>query len=357
VTLTIGYAPCSRDFTAPGDRWRFSAYAQARGLRYELADPDRAYDLVVVTAAADVVTWGRRGARGQRLVFDIVDSYLAGSFGPQDVLRGVGKYALGDFGRPALSFRHVVRQICRRADAVVCSTVEQQRMIGLLCDNVHVILDVQDSAIHERKRDYRIGDTVNVFWEGLPYNLHEFAALSEVLRELNRERPVALHLMTLLDFGRYSGRLGRVQTSRLAGRVYDRVYLYQWNEHLLSRVASGCDLALIPLDLSKPMAAGKPANKLLLMWRMGMPALVSATPAYLRAMSEAGVEGGCRSERDWLHHMRRLLSDEHGRRMAAERGHAYATQEHSAERIFRRWDEVLQSIGLGDALTAAAEPR
>src|SRR5262249_29227519 len=195
------------------------------------------------------------------------------------------------------------------------------------------------------------------FWEGLPYNVHEFAALSEVLRELNRERPVALHLMSLLDFGRYSGRLGRVQTSRLAGRRYERVYLYQWNEHLLSRVATGCALALIPLDLAKPMAAGKPANKLLLMWRMGMPTLVSATPAYMRAMSEAGVDGACRSERDWLHHMRRVLSDEDGRRLAAERGHAYATQEHSAERIFQRWDDVLQSIGLGDAVIAAAEPR
>ena len=233
----------------------------------------------------------------------------------------------------------------RRADAVVCSTEEQRTEIGRLCANVHVILDVQDSAVRERKREYGLGSTVNLFWEGLPYNLDGFRSLDSVLRELSRERSVAIHLMTLPSFGRWSGRVGRINTADLAARRFDRAYVYQWNAPLLSRVATGCDLAVIPLDLANPFARGKPENKLLLMWRMGLPALVSRTPAYARAMHDAGLEMTCQDEGQWRERLRAYLTDEDARRQAAEQGHAFAVREHSAERIFARWDRVLESVG------------
>jgi len=344
--IRIGYAPYSTDFTAPGDRWRFAAYAKDRGLRFELADPARRYDLVVVTTAADIVTWCRDRPPGDRLVFDIVDSYLAEPRGPKDVLRGVGKYLLGDLRRPVLSFRSALERICASADAVVCATAEQEAIIRPRCANVHVILDVQDSAVREVKRDYRIGDTVNLFWEGLPYNLSAFAGLRGVLEALARERPVAVHLMTSLSFGRLSGRVGRVDTSALAAKLIPRAYVYEWNEEMLSRVATGCDLALIPLDLADAFARGKPENKLLLMWRMGMPTLVSRTPAYDRAMRAAGVAMTCETEAEWLRRLRETLGDERARREAGERGREFAVGVHSAERSYARWDQVLGSIGL-----------
>jgi hypothetical protein len=51
-------------------------YAPRRGVGFELADPSRDYDLVIVTPRADLGTWsGCRPGRA-KLVFDLVDSYL-----------------------------------------------------------------------------------------------------------------------------------------------------------------------------------------------------------------------------------------------------------------------------------------
>src|ERR1700760_4907570 len=121
--LKVGYAPYSADFTAPGDRRRFVAYANARGLEIELADPARSYDVVVVTAPRDIVAWSRR-PRSERVIYDIVDAYLAGPAGPKDLARGVGKFVLRDLSRPVLSYRRAIERMCRRADAVVCGTEE-----------------------------------------------------------------------------------------------------------------------------------------------------------------------------------------------------------------------------------------
>ena len=37
------------------------------------------------------------------------------------------------------------------------------------------------------------------------------------------------------------------------------------------------DIAVIPIDLSDPVAQAKPENKLMILWRLGMPVIASAT--------------------------------------------------------------------------------
>jgi hypothetical protein len=39
--MRVGYAANSPDLSAPGDRRRFVAYAERRGIAFELADPGR----------------------------------------------------------------------------------------------------------------------------------------------------------------------------------------------------------------------------------------------------------------------------------------------------------------------------
>jgi hypothetical protein len=48
--------------------------------------------------------------------------------------------------------------MCRRADAVVCSTEEQRRQLLALCPNVHVILDAHGELGSVVKSDYLMGD-------------------------------------------------------------------------------------------------------------------------------------------------------------------------------------------------------
>ena len=70
--MRIGYAPYDASLTQPADRRRFPFYATRRGLGFELADPSRAYDVVVVTPRADLGAWSRYRPGRSKLVFDIV---------------------------------------------------------------------------------------------------------------------------------------------------------------------------------------------------------------------------------------------------------------------------------------------
>ena len=47
--LRYGYVPYSSSLEMPGDRRRFVHYARRRGLDFEIADPSRAYDAVVLS--------------------------------------------------------------------------------------------------------------------------------------------------------------------------------------------------------------------------------------------------------------------------------------------------------------------
>lgn len=53
-----------------------------------------------------------------------------------------------------------------------------------------------------------------------------------------------------------------------------------WYKRTFSSIVAKSDLSSIPLDLADPFVAGKPANKLFLLWRMAMPVVTSATEAY-----------------------------------------------------------------------------
>jgi hypothetical protein len=59
-------------------------------------------------------------------------------------------------------------------------------------------------------------------------------------------------------------------------------------------------MAIIPIDLSDNFNAGKPENKLILLWKIGIPVITSATPAYVRAMQAENLDMYCYTEKEWV---------------------------------------------------------
>jgi hypothetical protein len=343
--LRIGYAHYSSELRRPGDRRRFCFYAGRRGIEFELADPSRDYDLVVLSARADITRWAHYRRPGAKLIYDLIDPYFAvPQTTPKSLGRGLAKYVRRETAKLALNYRAAIERMCERADAVVCTTAEQKADILPFCPNVHVILDYHDHLVTTQKDDYSADAPLKLVWEGLPWNLGDFRAVSPVLREVGRERPLAMHLVTDLEFSPHAGRLVPRRTDRVARKLFDNFYLYQWNEQLLAQIVTACDLALIPLDLDDPFNAGKPENKLLLFWRLGVPALASATPAYKRAMDDAGVSMACADEGAWRDALHTYLGDEAARRDAAQRGLRYTARHHSEEHLLERWDRLVDSL-------------
>jgi len=133
------------------------------------------------------------------------------------------------------------------------------------------------------------------------------------------------------------------ENSFIAG-MFDQVYLYSWSELLAPVIIASCDLALIPVPLEDSLNAGKPENKLLIFWRLGVPAIVSATPAYARIMQQSGIGMAARTSEDWSRLLDRYMSDEAARRDTGQRGKRYAEEHYGFEKIFDQWDSVIKSV-------------
>ena len=341
----IGYSPIASDLAAPGDHRRFVAYARARGLHFELARADQDYDIVVLSEAADISVWPdyQRG----KIVYDLIDSYLSvPRTDPKQLLRGPAWYVLGKHQKLRFDYLSSIRAMCRRADAVVCSTLEQRDAIGTFCSNVHLILDAHSTVVRNVKEVYAAGEPFRLVWEGLPNNLPQLAEVAPILRRLAEKRAFELHVVTDRYRSRLKGMLGRIETRDFLARHFSNAVFHEWHEQTCSEIVTSCDIALIPIDLRDPFVCGKPENKLLLLWRMAMPVVVAATPAYRRAMAAVGTpELACETESQWIAAIEQMCADQDGRRDAAARGRVYAERAHGSEVVFAAWDRLFQSLG------------
>jgi glycosyltransferase involved in cell wall biosynthesis len=341
----IGYVPYSPTLEKPGDRRRFVAYARARNLPFELADPHERYDLVVLSEMADITVWC--DYPHGKIAYDLIDSYL--SIPHSDIkqwFRGAAWYLAGRYSRLRANYWNAIRNMCRRADATVCTTSEQEALIRRDCQNVHIVLDAHDFVVHQFKEDYRLRDPINIVWEGLPSNIPQLRQIRDVLRNLGKRYPLVLNVVTDFDQPRLLGRLGRVRSADLIREVLDRARLHVWDEVSCSRIIASCDIAVIPIDLSDPFVSGKPENKLLLLWRMGMPVVVSATPAYRRAMQAVGLPDlACNGNAEWTTALESMICDEALRRDAGVRGRSVAESRYGRDVTLAKWDGVFSTLG------------
>ena len=348
--LRAGYVPASQDLSAPSDRRRFPYYARRRNLTFEIATPSETYDLVILNQSADLSVWHRYRRGNAKIVYDAIDSYLAiPQWNLKGLLRGLSKFVTRQSRYLQFSYRKAVQKMCQRSDAVICSTEEQKRQILPFCKNVHIILDFQKSEVRTTKTDYSRGDVFNFVWEGLASpNRPVFPLLRKVLEPIWPNHKIALHLVTDLVYGQYHNKYVKRHTvddiRKVFGDFAKNVYLYQWNSQLFSIIACACDLALIPLPMDDPFYAGKPENKIILFWRLGIPVVVSAIPTYERVMRRCHLPMACRTQVEWQQTLERYMNDEAARREAGQAGKRFAEEHYSEERIMECWDNLLASL-------------
>ncbi len=343
--LNIGYLPYSNNFQQPGDKRRFVYYANKRNLKFEIADPSKDYDLVILSQSADLSVWHKYDLGGAKVVYDLIDSYL--SIPRNEIkgrLRGIAKYVAGKSKYLKINQWKAIEEMCIRADAVICSTKEQAEDIRPFCKNVHEILDVHSSLQNKIKTDYEASNVFNIVWEGIADNIYSFDSLKPVFAQIEEKYEIALHFVTDLSYLKYSGKFGKTYTKDRLEGLCKRVYLYEWNEFMCSQIISSCDLAIIPIDLSNPLVRGKPENKLLLFWRMGVPVITSATPAYERAMQRAGLKMTCNDNNDWFNLLNKYITSQEDREYSAIAGKRVADENYSEETVLRNWDKVFDSI-------------
>lgn len=345
--MRIGYVPQSNSLQAPADRRRFVYYANKRGLDFEIADPSKNYDIVVLTEAADISQWRKFPAGKGKLVFQQINSYLkVGKHEWRTWLRGPAKFVARQNRFLQVNYTQAIQQMCKRADAVVCSTEEQRLDILEFCENVHPILDFHENMSKNKKKDYSRAERFRFVWEGQAQNIADFAVIRNVLSRLQDTKDFSLNFVTDLSYPMALRNIGKRSTRSLINRMCDveNTLLYEWNEALLSSISIACDLAIIPMRLQDPLFYYKPENKLLLFWSLGIPVVTSATPAYTRVMDKCNLNMSCHTENDWLSTLDRYMNNEEDRRYAGLAGLEYVMTYHTEEVLLAKWDTVLESL-------------
>lgn len=345
--MLIGYVPINPSLDPPGDRRRFPYYAIKRNIPFEVARPSRFYDVAVLSQAADLSMWSRCPKGSTKIIFDLIDSYLSiPPLNARSLLRGAAKFIARQNNRLRLNYRRAIQDMCRRADAVVCATEEQRQSILPFCSNVHIILDFHGEIAGVSKRDYSSSENVfHLVWEGLGSNARHLREVEPALRMFSRRRRFQLHVVTDMEYGRFlGGRFGKRSVLDDLRGISPDITVYGWNILTFPAIVTKCDLALIPLPLRDPLCAGKPENRLLLFWRLGMPVLATSTPTHTRAMKACGLNTALTTQEEWQQALEYYSSSEPVRRQAAQLGRSFAETHHSEERLLQRWDEVFRSI-------------
>ena len=343
----IGYAGYSGDCSAPGDRRRFCAYAAARGLRFERADLARTYDLAVVTHNGDIPGWtARKRSAGAefKFVFELADSYFAQTGLLRRWLKGTARYGLGMDTRLSPDFLETLVRACEAADAVICSTEEQRHTILRYNPNVFISFDDFGDDLGAPKSDYSRPGKLRLVWEGQSTTLANIQAVREVLNEFSDR--IQLHVVTDPLIHRYFQRFGSHPAQNALRGIQCEIVFHPWQLDSFSSDVTQADVAIIPIDPRNEFARGKPENKLVMMWQLGMPVLTSDTPAYHRAMGAAGLEMTCAGPAEWRRLLQRLIeaAPEELEKLGKQ-GRSFADARYSKDEFLSRFDAAFKATG------------
>lgn len=343
----IGYDGYSADFSAPGDRRRFGAYARQRGIEYERPDLHSDHDIVIITQNADLTGWAARKRREGdrfRLILDLVDGYFEQKRLDERILKGVGRYFEGRDSILSPDFRKTLIQVCRAADGVWCSTPEQRETILRYNDNVEISFDWTDDELAPPKEDYSREGRLKLVWEGQAGTLRSLKTIIEPLNAVSDL--VELHVVTDPTTPRWYGRLGTMTPQQILRGLRCPVRHSVWRKADFAGQIQAADVALTPMDLGYSLFAAKPENKLVLLWKLGMPVLAGATKAYRRAMAGAGLDMICDSPSDWVEKIRALAAaPQEQLRAIGEQGRSYAARHYGVGAFQAPFDALFRKIG------------
>jgi hypothetical protein len=346
--LKIGYWPLSPNLQSAGDRRRLVFWAQARGHEI-VTDLSQSVDVIIASEKTDFKSL-IFSKRRSPLIFDLVDAYLSPLNFFDDLARGVAKKISGQISGEIKPFSKHVEDFCLDADAVICSSIEQEKVIIPYNQNTHVILDSHDEIpflkpLHPNQmkaREFRI------LWEGQPATIRGVRQVSSALAQLATTNDLHINFVTDQKYFQFLGTHFERNTLALLSRdlteVHDKISIIPWSPNNLVETAKNSTAAMIPIDLSVPMQRLKPENRLLIMWRLGLPSLCSASPAYIRVSDVAGVSSICENEKVWYAKFSNLVNDPGFAYEQIVRGQDYLHMYHNRDILLKKWDRAVESV-------------
>lgn len=345
--LKIGYVPNSQDLGHPADRRRIVYWAKNRGHEIIL-DLNQPHDVLVLSGRADFTHWSEKANRPP-LILDLVDGYLGKENFWRDWMRGAGKVITGQNSGTPKPFRKIIVEACQLAQAVVCETPEQRETILPFCTNTHSVLDFHEEfPMLSYNRKLQSDNFPALMWEGLPFTAKGLLLLESAISQIAKSQHISLEMVTDLEYplvlGKYFYKSTRNIVEDIPKLLESRFKLTKWSLESVVAAAERSHLAVLPLDPEGKLNPLKAENRLLMMWRLGLPTLASPSLAYMRVMKQTQVEGICNNPSDWSKKILELMNSVDLCEESVERGQQYIRDTHSKEIVLSAWDRLFESV-------------
>jgi hypothetical protein len=346
--LKVGYWPLSETLKSAGDRRRVVYWAKARNHRI-ITDLTEKVDVIIASENSDFNSsyfWNSKVP----VVFDLVDAYLSPSNAFDDYSRGFAKWVTKHISGEIKPFSHHIRDFCVNSNAVICSSVEQEDLIKSYNTNTHVILDSHhEIPFIERSRNRNLkNNATSILWEGQPATIGGMKTILPALSKLQTTAQINLNFITdqsyYLLLNKYIKRSTISLLNRDLGSLMDHASIVPWSPDHLVEYAKSSSIAMIPIDLTIPIQRLKPENRLLIMWRLGLPCLTSPSPAYTRVAEQAGVSAICKTMDDWFTNANRLINDSEFAHKDVVAGQNYLRKYHNESVLLSKWDTAIESV-------------
>lgn len=337
----IGYAPYSNNINAPGDRRRFVFYAKSRNLQFEVADPNKLYDIVYITSSGNLSSWiaYKQKNKNTKLIFEVTNPYPLNNKLIWNLTRGVYRFIQRRERKLYLYYNNAYKDIFKIADAVICSTQEQKDFILKYNQNVHVSIDYFDEDILDKKTSYLANKPFNLVWEGQACSVKDILLLKSVLEKFNN-----IHLKVITDTEISLPFNFKRRTENLFKGCKFSYEIIPWEKQTFSKEISQADLAIIPIDIKNKLHFYKPENKLILFWKIGIPVLTTNIPSYKKVFKAVKYDLICNGEKDWVDKLNLFIEGKINIEEHMKDVNLYIDRYHNKENILNNWDEIFKSL-------------
>jgi hypothetical protein len=328
---------------------RFPRYARRQHIDFSFyGEANETNGTIIINQAADLTFWRRYKIPNFKLVFDANDSYLLDEAKSiKRTFRGLFKFLTGKHKYLEFDYYETYLKFCEVADVVI---VGHYLLHDKLKDRLKKVILVPDYSIEmdfDIKKDFNLtkDGTINVFWEGLGSSYLPFTDINRIFFPIKDKYKFIFHFVTDLSFFSIGDVLNKKYIHEVAKKeapdFYDCFRFYQWSEFALNRIAIACDFAIIPLPMDFSGNYFKPENKLIHLWRMSVPTIVSAIPSYKKVMNQINLNDFCINDDEWRLKVAEFIENDNMRIQNGNNGNSFVSLNYSNERIDELWSAIL----------------
>lgn len=342
--MIIGYEGYSPGNKGIADRRRLVFWAEKRGHTI-VESKNQDAEIIVITSSSDLNFWANNQSK-KPLVLDVVDGLIGEKSLMKDYLRGFAKWTIREnqnyFPK---RFSQFLITVAAKSQRVICSSAEQVAEWAKFGISAVDILDIHEEIpIVNREHEDQSPQNSSFFWEGLPATLDSMELLENIFKD-NQATKFNLNILTNLHSYTFLNKYKRVNLEKLIRKQLNfdnlQTNITQWNVENLVLSAKKSSLGVIPIIGNKGYNHLKAENRLLIMWRLGLPVLVSPLDSYRRVMRDADIPGICENKLEWSQKSRILCNSSELQKEFIGKAQIYLSKRHTVGDILQKWDAAI----------------